>query len=1222
MSYGKRGCYESERGPALDCADLLATLPGESFDRLAGLTARLLGTPVAVISLLDGEWEFLLGHTGLPQPWANAHRLPLHASLARHVLDSGIPFAVADARMDLLTRANPLLAEWGVGSYLGIPLITSEGHALGCLSVIDHESRAWSEDDVLMASDVAESIRAELALRINAARNRRSEAWRAAQGRLLEEIARGEPLDHVIRALVRAVEGQLEGVACSVLRLEGTRLRCAAAPGLSLGYLRAIEDLEIGPSTGSCGTAAYTKQRIIVTDIATDPRWSDYREAALANGLRACWSAPVLARNGEVLGTFALYYGERCEPRPAELLLIETASHIAAIAFERERDDRALRESEVRYRTLADSSPDAIVVHRAGEILYVNRAAAQLVGANQPDEIVGRSVLDLIEPDYVDLAAARMSQAAAGEALQPAEYRIRRLDGKLIDIDTAGRAVPYDGQLAIQIVARDITERKQAERALEEATRKLSAVVEASPAAMYVLDRERRVLLWNPAAERIFGWTAEEVLGVPLPIVPDSERTSFEEMHRRALAALPAAAHEVQRVRKDGTVAQVNVSMAPLTCADEVSEILVVVVDITELMAAESALRESERRFGQLAENIPQLFWMTSADRQEIVYVSHAYETVWGRSRESLFEQPGQWLQAVHPEDRERVAAALPKRTEGTYDEEYRVIRPDGEVRWVRDRAFPISDDRGEVYRVAGIAEDVTEHRRRGEEILLLAAATDQSGEGVIITDAAGTIEYVNPAFEQITGYARSEVLGKNPRILNSGKQDADFYRRMWTTLRDGKPWHARFVNRRKDGTLYTQDSVITPVCSGDREITHFVAVLRDVTHEIALEQQVRESQKMEAVGRLAGGIAHDFNNVLTIVTGRTQLILDDLEVSYPSKEDLEEVLQAAGRAQKLTRQLLAFSRKQVIEPRVLELGEVIRAAEKLLRRLIGEDVELDVVLGADLGRVKADPTQIDQVLVNLAVNARDAMPEGGALTILAEDVDLGEGRTYGLVECPCPGPYVRIRVADTGTGMDEGTQERLFEPFFTTKPVGTGTGLGLSTVYGIVKQSGGYIRVDTELGAGTTFEIYLPRIESGADHARNELSEPGKLAGSEVVLVVEDQPGVRSVVRSALERAGYGVLEAENGEAALAIFGREGKGIDLVITDVVMPRMGGRILAERLRERRPGIPILFMSGYTADDFTHQSIREDGVHLLEKPFDARVLQKKVREVLDRGMSSG
>jgi signal transduction histidine kinase len=400
-------------------------------------------------------------------------------------------------------------------------------------------------------------------------------------------------------------------------------------------------------------------------------------------------------------------------------------------------------------------------------------------------------------------------------------------------------------------------------------------------------------------------------------------------------------------------------------------------------------------------------------------------------------------------------------------------------------------------------------------------------------------------------------------------------------------------------------------------QLIGILGIGRDVTERVQLEQQLRQAQKMEAVGRLAGGIAHDFNNILTAITGYADLLLEDLGPTDPRREDAEEVRKAAQRAAGLTRQLLAFSRQQVLQPSVIDVNALVGDLQRMLGRLLGEDVELGTRLDPAVGRVKADPGQLEQVLMNLAVNARDAMPQGGKLTLETVNVDMDE--RYAADHYPArPGPYVMIAVSDTGTGMSEETQAHMFEPFFTTKEKGKGTGLGLATVYGIVKQSGGFIWVYSELGHGSTFKIYLPRVAEPSERSAGAAPTGAQRSrGTETVLLAEDEPPVRAVARQVLERHGYTVLEAPSAESALDIATRYSGTIHLLLTDVIMPGMNGRELATRLAGLRPEARVIFMSGYTDDAVTRHGVLEPGSTYLQKPFTPDAIARKVREVLDR-----
>lgn len=503
-----------------------------------------------------------------------------------------------------------------------------------------------------------------------------------------------------------------------------------------------------------------------------------------------------------------------------------------------------------------------------------------------------------------------------------------------------------------------------------------------------------------------------------------------------------------------------------------------------------------------------------------------------------------------------------------------------------------------------------------------LSAAIEQVAESVIITDLNGIIIYVNPAFERVSGYSRAEVLGQNPRLLKSDQHGADFYADMWATLSAGRVWQGRLVNRKKDGTRYTEEATITPVRNEEGAIVNYVGVKRDITYELQLEEQYRQAQKMEAIGHLAGGVAHDFNNLLVVINGYSELLLDrHLDETSSDQNYVLEIKKAGERAAGLTRQLLAFSRQQVLHPQILEPNAVVANTEKMLRRLIGEDIDLITRLDPKLGRVKADAGQIEQIIMNLAVNARDAMPQGGKLTIETTNMELDETYARQHLEVK-PGSYVMVAVSDTGTGMDAATKARIFEPFFTTKAPGQGTGLGLATVYGIVKQSGGAIWVYSEPGHGTTFKIYLPRVQEAAPLLEPLLPSPLPLpAGQETILLVEDAQAVRGLAREALEAGGYTVLEASQGEEALRLAEQCPQPIHLLVTDVILPRVNGRDLATRLTRTQPEMKVLFISGYTDRVVEDHGLLEAGVSFLPKPFSLKVLAHKVREILDKSQEN-
>jgi PAS domain S-box-containing protein len=503
--------------------------------------------------------------------------------------------------------------------------------------------------------------------------------------------------------------------------------------------------------------------------------------------------------------------------------------------------------------------------------------------------------------------------------------------------------------------------------------------------------------------------------------------------------------------------------------------------------------------------------------------------------------------------------------------------------------------------------------RKRGEEALRAREAhyrtiLENIGDGVLITDRQGRYLDVNPRACEVTGYPREELLRLNTTDTYLPEERAGVLPRLAEIARSGSASYERSLLR-KDGAVITVDVNARALPAGN-----LLATLRDVTDRKRLEEQLRQAQKMEAVGRLAGGVAHDFNNVLTAIFGYADLLTEEFPAGSPARQDLEEIRKAATRASALTRQLLAFSRQQVLAPVVLSVNDLVEDVDKMLRRLLGEDVELRVTLARDAGNARADPGQLQQVIMNLVVNARDAMPTGGKLLIETADAELTE-QYAELHQQVIPGPYVMLAVSDTGVGMDAQTKARIFEPFFTTKEKGKGTGLGLSTVYGIVKQSGGYIWVYSESGHGTTFKVYLPRVDAPAE-PQAPPREATTLTGTETILLAEDDEILRPLTKGLLAKLGYTVLDAESAEQALAVAGARQGLIHLLVADVVMPGGSGRELARRLAQSRPETRVLYVSGYTDDAIVHHGMLEPGLKFLQKPFTPAALARKVREVLD------
>jgi len=890
---------------------------------------------------------------------------------------------------------------------------------------------------------------------------------------------------------------------------------------------------------------------------------------------------------------------------------------IARDITERKRAEDSLRESEERFRaTFENSGIGVALVDMQGRSLKSNPALRQMLGYSE-EEFSRMAFTEYTHPDDRELDWGLFSELAAGkwEKYEIEKRFLKKGGGAVWGLLTASLVKDMHGRPVCAVgMVQDISERKRAEEALQNEKAFSGSIIDSLPDIFYVLDSRGRYLRWNKNAEKILGYSREELVTLdPLANVTEDDRPWVASKIQEAFAKGSATA-EVHLLSKDGREIPYILKATRVVIGDNVY-LVGIGVDITARQRAEEQLYQSRQMLQTILDTIPQrVFWKDRnilylgcnkalaldaglKDPAEIIG-KNDYELAWRETAEHYRADDKLVMEMETP----RLNFEEPQN------------RPDGSLWWLRSNKLPLRDREGKVIGMIGTYEDITEQKEAEAEHIRLVTAIEQSAEAVVITNTNGDIEYVNPAFTRITGYSREEALGQNPRILKSGKQDPALYQQLWATILKGEIWRGEVINRKKDGSLYTEEMNIAPVRGARGEVTHFIATKQDVTERKTLEAQLQQAAKMEAIGRLAGGVAHDFNNLLTIINGYAELLLDKFAADKQVGGQLKQIQDAGERAASLTRQLLAFSRRQVLAPQVLDLNAVVSNVEKMLRRLIGEDIKLRTILDPTLGRVKADPGLIEQVIINLAVNARDAMPSGGSLTIETRNVELDEAytRTHATVK---PGPYVMLAVGDTGVGMTAETKTHMFEPFFTTKEKGKGTGLRLATVYGIVKQSGGSVWVYSELGQGTVFKVYLPTVSESPAAKGPAKTEPDSVSGSETILVVEDEEGVRSLIRLALESAGYKVLETEGTENALATCASYDGPIHLLLTDVVMPKMSGPLVAEKVTSLRPGIKILYMSGYTDDAVVHHGVLSQDMPFIQKPFSPVALRKKIREVL-------
>ena len=864
-------------------------------------------------------------------------------------------------------------------------------------------------------------------------------------------------------------------------------------------------------------------------------------------------------------------------------------------------------ESEQRLGELVQHASDAVfVVSMEGRVLQANRRAEEIYGYSR-HELRRLSVADLRAPETRGGAREGIERAVERGGVMFETLHCRR-DGTTFHVEVSAQPAEIRGERFLLATVRDITERKRAEQALRDNEERLELALDSAGLGLWDWRLDTNKLTLSERWANILGYSLLELESESDPwrsrVHPDDLPAAMDALDRHLKGASPVYESEHRLRAKSGEwiwvadrgrVVERDVNGTP-------KRIIGTQRDVTRRRNADEALRESEERYRTQFEQSPIGIYRTTPDGR-ILFANPAlvkmcgYDTMEELCRRNL-EDAG--FQPDYPRARFKEAV---ERTGELRGFEAVWATKDGRKLKVLENAHAIRGTDGRVLYYEGTIEDITAHKAAEDAWRHLATAVEQAAEAVIITDRAGAIEYVNPAFEWITGYRADEVIGANPRMLKSGKQEPGFYAEMWATISRGSVWVGRLTNRRKDGSLYEEEMSISPIRDERGEVVSFVAVKRDVTREVALQAQLIQAQKMEAVGKLAGGIAHDFNNLLQAIMSHVGVLRHPGPAARGSSKSLDELDGLVRRGASLTRQLLLFSHREVTQPERLDLNEAIRDATNLLRRLVREDVLFGLELDPAPLPVEVDRGQLDQVLMNLVVNASDAMPNGGRLVIRSgRDSDTS----------------VWFEVEDTGHGIPEEIREHIFEPFFTTKGANQGTGLGLSVVHGIVKQHGGTIGLTTAPGAGTRFRITLPRQYSGefppasdADSALEELP-PGR---GERVLVVEDEPSAREGIQQILASLGYEVVAAGSGEEATAL--PAAARFDLLLTALMLPGITGPELAADLTKRWASLAVILMSGYAEDEALRRSAAGDAMHFLQKPFDIRTLAAAVRAVLDK-----
>ena len=840
-----------------------------------------------------------------------------------------------------------------------------------------------------------------------------------------------------------------------------------------------------------------------------------------------------------------------------------------------------------------------------------------------PDEFTGayEAWQKGVHPDDVERASLEVEKAISSGEPFNSEFRVVWPDGQVRYLKASATVIQDESGQAVRMIGInfDVTEMKQDEDAL----RRMQFAIDSASVATYWIEPNANFLYVNDAACNALGYTKSELLTMNVHDIGPEFPTEVWPAHWKDLQERKSFTILTTHLTKNGHIFPVEINVNYVEFDDKEYNVAFA-TDITERMKTEEALRESEERYRRLTENAADLIWRINPDGQ-VLYVNSTVTQMLGYSvKEALEMTMEQYFSPASVISSEKAAdealASDPVRT--NYQTEFEYRHKDGHYVPCEANVTIIMGENGQPLYFEGISRDITERKKADEKIHLQALVLDQISDHVAITDLNGVLTYVNQAQERIFHRNGKELIGRTTEAYGEDpKHGATQKEILEKTLKDGS-WHGEVVNKKPDGTSVVMNCRTEVIADKNDEPLCLVGISTDITEKKKtekakkqLEFQLQQAQKMESVGRLAGGVAHDFNNLLTGITGNIQLAQMDLGTDDPIYETLGEINDAADRAADLTRQLLAFSRKQIIEPKVINLNDLIKNMYKMLGRIIGEDIEIKFTPTKRLGQIKADPGQVEQIITNLSVNARDAMPNGGKLTIETTNVSLDEDYC-NLHPHVKQGEYVRLVVSDNGEGMDQETQNNIFDPFFTTKEEGQGTGLGLATVYGIVKQHDGHIEVYSEIGEGTTFKVYFPLIREKAEAITRTSPLKDLPHGTETVFIVEDESMVRNIAIKILTRLGYKVMSADDGTHALATIHDKAVSIDLLLTDIVMPKMNGRELAEKLQKEYPEMKVLFSSGYTEDVIAHHGVLEEGLSFIGKPYTPQALAKKVREVLD------
>jgi PAS domain S-box-containing protein len=906
-------------------------------------------------------------------------------------------------------------------------------------------------------------------------------AFEQAQRLVLEHIASGRPLAEVLEEIVLMVERQGEGMLCSILILdaEARRVRHGAAPHLPRALIQGIDGAQIGPREGSCGAAAFLRDVVIVDDIGTHPNWANYRQLALPFGLCACWSSPIFAPSGAVLGTFAMYYREPKHPEPSEQAWVARATYLAAIAIGRDRAEQAARQANARYRQIVDTTSEGVwLLDADARTMFVNQQTAKMLGY-APDELAGRRIVE-----FMDEPSRRSAEGTFIRRLRTTseqyEFRFRRRDGTCFWALISGSPIHDDKHEvvgALGMIA-DISELKRTEQALRESEAELRVVFENAAIGMALVNDEGRLVKTNVALQQFLGYDEAALAALTFTDLshPDDVEQDIELFRSFKGGARRWYQRERRYIRKDGAVAWGRLTASLVRPQKGVAHSVIAIVEnVTERREMEEAVRTSERLRALMYSAVYDVLFyigVEGGNRFRFLSVNPAFTRSTGLKEADVV---GRALEEVIPEPSRSVVVknylrAIQERRTVTWDEV--TSYPSG-MKYGEVSITPVFDGAGTCTNLVGTVHDVTERRVAERRLFEQAALLDKAKDAILVRDLDGVIQYWNKGAERLYGWTGAEAVGRNIREL-LWRDDTNFGPAQQRLIEAGQ-WSGELIQQTKLGARVVIEGSWTLIRDGEGHPRSVLVINTDITARKNLEGQVFHAQRMESLGALAGGIAHDFNNLLTVIEACFEIAQGEVDGGRPAREALVEGRRAASRGAELVRQLMTFSRREESKRRVIALEPAVAEALGLLRLTLPRGVRVETHFHADVPEVLADPTQINQIVMNLGKNAAHAMNGSpGVLEARLERAALEEelATQTGVLR---PGLYARFAVSDDGTGMDAATVERIFDPFFTTKAAGVGTGLGLFVVQGIMRNHEGGIVVRSAPGRGTTLDLYFP---------------------------------------------------------------------------------------------------------------------------------------------------